>query len=86
LFVAYRGDVDGDDVGLAALVEEPDGQLARRPALLLHADRQVAVRVLARDPVPTKNSDQMLILLPYGQKKKKKNSAVLCILGTCERS
>ena len=41
--LTYGGDVDGDDVGLAALVQEPDGEVARRPALLLHAYRQVAV-------------------------------------------
>jgi hypothetical protein len=48
--LAYRCDVDGNDVGLAALVQEPDGQVARWPAPLLDAYRQVAVRVLARHP------------------------------------
>jgi hypothetical protein len=48
--LAYRCDVDGNDVGLAALVQEPDGQVARRPAPLLDAHRQVAARVLARHP------------------------------------
>ena len=46
----YLRDVDGDDVGLAALVEEPDGEVARSAALVLHPHRQVPVLVLARHP------------------------------------
>ena len=48
--MCYLRDVDGDDVRLAALVEEPDGQLAGGAALLLHPHREVPVRVLARHP------------------------------------
>nr|ACR36286.1 unknown [Zea mays] len=47
-------DVYGDDVGLPALVEEPDGEVAggrgRSVAPLLHPHRQVSVLVLARHP------------------------------------
>uniref|UniRef100_A0A804LD25 Uncharacterized protein n=1 Tax=Zea mays TaxID=4577 RepID=A0A804LD25_MAIZE len=52
--VPYLRDVYGDDVGLPALVEEPDGEVAggrgRSVAPLLHPHRQVSVLVLARHP------------------------------------
>jgi hypothetical protein len=63
--LAYGGDVDGDDVGLAALVQDPDGQVAWRPDLLLHAYRQVAVlRVLVGYPERSIHKINLLILLP----------------------
>jgi hypothetical protein len=48
--VPYLRDVYGDDVGLPALVEEPDGEVAGGMAPVLHPHRQVPVLVLARHP------------------------------------
>jgi hypothetical protein len=46
----YLGDVDGDDVGLAALVEEADGELVGSATSLVDSDREAPVPVLARYP------------------------------------
>nr|BAJ98957.1 predicted protein [Hordeum vulgare subsp. vulgare] len=51
-------DVDGDDVGLAALVEQRDGQLVRRAAPLLHTQREVLALVLARHPAHARQRSQ----------------------------
>ena len=64
MIVAYLGDVDGDDVGLAALVEEPDGELAGRAAPLLHPHREVLALVLARYPAHAHQHRQILAFQP----------------------